>query len=448
MIFKQIDIYCVRLYGVFFQLPNLAAIDYAHVTGVSISQSLAECLHPHVEDSLSLDLSMEHGIVQSKPTYLLQVPPSLAIKERIVSLLKRVPASAAPATLISPKRPRTGDRIIPGIGVSDVYLFPTAKAALYRLHNYLTIFNDHEYISVAFGRVSKSLLDILAINGARHDHFANGDENDLANLEALCKAEKTAEHGVQALYVEFTSVSAFEGLRKLANTYGFVLIVSETTANFANVDFMSIADVLITNLAAGFSGDTDVQGGSLVLNPESSAVYRYLKPLMERNWHNEVFTGDIVELEYNSRDYLRRSATSNQNAEAIATFFQGKATKSIVIRVNYPKFTPSFELYMRDTTSKFVPGYGCLVVVDFEEQDRAVAFYAALKRLIEAHSNDCPTTLVLEEEERFLKGDPDHSPRTRRDCSVHVVAGLESTDSLIKSVKQALEVADGSTGRT
>jgi cystathionine beta-lyase/cystathionine gamma-synthase len=204
---------------------------------------------------------------------------------------------------------------------------------------------------------------------------------------------------------------------------------------------MSIADVLATNLAGGFSGDTDVQGGSIVLNPESSAVYRYLKPLMERNWHNEVFTGDIVELEYNSRDYLCRSATANQNAEAIATFLQGKATKSSVIRVNYPKFTPGFELYMRDPTSKFVPGYGCLVVVDFEEQDRAVAFYAALKMEIEAHLNDCPTSVFLQDLGTLFRGDQINSG-----CSVHVVAGLGGTDSLIRSVQQALEVADGSTG--
>lgn len=440
MIFKVVDIYCVRLYSVFFHPSSHPAVDYAHITGLSILQGLAEYLLPYVEDSLSLNLSIEDGIVRSKPTYLLQVPPGLAIKERIVSLLKRVPSSTAPSTLLSPKRARTGDRIIPEIGVSDVYLFPTAKAALYRLYNYLTIFNENKYISVAFGPVSKYLLKILTVNGARHEHFPDGDENDLAHLEALCKAEKAADHRMQVLYVEFPCVSAFESLRKLADTYEFVLVVNETAANFANVDFMSIADVLVTNLAGGFSsGDSDVQGGSVVLNSESSCVYRYLRPLMERNWHNEVFAGDVVELEYGSRDYLTRSATSNQNAEAIATFLQDKASKSSVNRVHYPNFTPGFELYMRDATSTFVPGYGGLVVVDFEEQDCAIAFYMALKMEIEAHSSARPTSVALE--------DQDNLTPIRKSFSVSVFAGLESTDSLIRSVQEALGVANGSTNR-
>ncbi|CRG82987.1 hypothetical protein PISL3812_00335 [Talaromyces islandicus] len=440
LIFKRIDIYCVRLYGVFFQSSGHAAIDYAHITGVGISQSLAEYLHPHVKDSLFLDLSMEDGIVRSKPTYLLQIPASLAVKERIVSLLKRIPATKAPSTLISPKRPRTGDIIVPAIGVSDVYLFPTGKAALYRLHNYLTIFNDHECISVIFGCVSISLLCILAVNGARCKHFSNGDNNDLAALEALCVAEATADRRVQALYVEFSCASAFESLRKLADMHGFVLVVNDISANLASVDVMSIADVLVTDLARGFSAD--VKGGSIVLNPNSNTAYQYLKPLLERNWRNEVFAGDIVELEYGSRDYLLRSAISNRNAEAIATFLKDKVSKSSVTLVDYPKFSSGFALYMRDPTSKFVSGYGCLVGVEFEEQNCAVAFHTALKTEIEANSNDRATSVVLEDSGLLLRGDQDQLPLARRGCRAHVIAGLENKDSLLRSVQQALQIAD------
>lgn len=405
---------------------------------MSISQGLAEYLQPHVKESLFLDLSLEHGIIQSKPSYLLQIPLALTIKERIVSLLKRVPASNAPATLISPRRPLTGDRIIPAIGIGDVYLFPTGKAALYRLHNYLTVANDHEYVSVAFGRVSQSMLDILAVNGALRKHFANGDDNDLADLKALCVAEAAADRRVQAVYVEMSSASAFENLRSLADTHGFVLIVIDPAANFASVDLMSIADVLVANLAGGFSGNPDILGGSVVLNPDSNVAYRHLKPLMERYWCNEVFAGDIVKLEHSSCDYLRRSAIRNQNAEAIATFLVDKVGKSSVTRVNYPKFFPGFEVYMRNSTGKSVPGYSCLVDVEFEEQDCAVAFCTALKMGIQKFPSSARSTFVVLEDSKLLLGG---DIQTRRDWSVHVVAGLESTENLVSSVEQALKKA-------
>ncbi|KAH8703908.1 pyridoxal phosphate-dependent transferase [Talaromyces proteolyticus] len=458
IVFRVIDIYCVRLYGLFFHSSKSHVIvSHWHHTGLGISRRLAEYLTPHVSDALPFDSYDDTIIIDDhllqKPTYLLEAPPSLVIKERIISLLKRVPASKAPATSISPIRALTGDRIVPSSSTNDVYLFPTGTAAQYRFHQYLSNSNYHEYSSVAFGKVSRGVLDILRRNGNRDKHFPQGDDKDLLNLEEFCKSEAAADRRVQALYAEFPSASSLisarlENLRKLADKYEFVFVISDLFGSFANVDIMATADVLLTSLTGSFSGYTDVTGGSLVLNADSRAAYRKLKPLMQRSWHNELFAGDAVVLANNSHNYLHRSAILNQNAESVASFLQSKVhdSKTSVMKVNYPKFSEarsSHEMYMRDQTGRLDPGYGWFLTLDLAGADHAVAFYESLRGRFGVHVNTGVVYVALCDETEFEypyeKGTEDQGRGGNRIC---IVIGMENIDELVDSFKQALDVAD------
>lgn len=50
-------------------------------------------------------------------------------------------------------------------------------------------------------------------------------------------------------------------LRRLADRYGFVLVVDETIGTFGNVDLLGDADIVVTSLTKTFSGYADVMGG-------------------------------------------------------------------------------------------------------------------------------------------------------------------------------------------
>jgi cystathionine gamma-synthase len=50
-------------------------------------------------------------------------------------------------------------------------------------------------------------------------------------------------------------------LRKLADQYGFAIVIDETIGNLINVEVVQFADVVVSSLSKIFSGDANVMGG-------------------------------------------------------------------------------------------------------------------------------------------------------------------------------------------
>jgi cystathionine gamma-synthase len=53
-------------------------------------------------------------------------------------------------------------------------------------------------------------------------------------------------------------------IRKLADKHDFLVAVDDTVGNFANVEVLPLADMVMTGLTKIFSGDANVMGGRSV----------------------------------------------------------------------------------------------------------------------------------------------------------------------------------------
>jgi len=302
-------------------------------------------------------------------------PIFIQIRIRIASLLERqiLPSSS--------RKP---------VQHSDVYLFQTGMASLYYLLRWLPHHKPDSLI--CWGFAFQSTLQLFSSFGHHvYKHFIAG--NELDTLEAYCAAELAAGRPIQALFTEFPSnpllVSTdLTRLRQIATKYDFLLVVDDTLGSFANIDVLGAdgADVLWSSLTKSFGGYADLMAGSVVLNP-SSVYHAGLKELFEARYHNDLYIDDAIVLEANSRDYLARSAVLNSNAFTIAKWLDERASNpaSTVARVFHPSVRvdgANYRKRMRAPDKEFVPGYGCLLSVEFTTHEAMVAWYNVIGRYV------------------------------------------------------------------
>jgi len=72
-----------------------------------------------------------------------------------------------------------------------------------------------------------------------------------------------------ALFCEFPSNPLLKSpdlvrIRRLADTYGFAVVVDESVGNFLNVHVLPYADIIVSSLTKIFSGDCNVMAGRYV----------------------------------------------------------------------------------------------------------------------------------------------------------------------------------------
>ncbi len=129
---------------------------------------------------------------------------------------------------------------------------------------------------------------------------------------------------ILALFCEFPSNPLCKSpdlkrLRLLADKYDFLIVVDETIGNFVNVKVLEWADILVSSLTKIFSGDSNVMGGALVLNPQRRH-YEKLKQVIERDYEDLVWGEDSIFLERNSRNFRDRILKINENTEELCDF--------------------------------------------------------------------------------------------------------------------------------
>ena len=105
-------------------------------------------------------------------------------------------------------------------------------------------------------------------------------------------------------------------IRWLADQYDFAVVIDETIGNFMNVHVLPYADVVVSSLTKVFSGDSNVMGGSTILNPKGR-YYMVLKDALESKYEDNYWAEDAVFMERNSRDFVKRIERINYNAETI-----------------------------------------------------------------------------------------------------------------------------------
>ncbi|KAH9904600.1 PLP-dependent transferase [Xylariomycetidae sp. FL2044] len=255
----------------------------------------------------------------------------------------------------------------------DIYLTPCGMNAIFTAHQALLKAREPRK-SINFGFPYVDTLKILQKFGPGAVFYGNGSSADLDDLESrLRNGEKFL-----GLFCEFPgnpllSCPDLTRIRKLADTYDFAVVVDETVGTFVNVNVLPFADIVVSSLTKIFSGDANVMGGSLVLNP-GSRYYATLKATLKADFEDTYWAEDVIFMERNSRDFKTRIDRVNENAEAICEVLHAHP---LVKKVYYPKYIdtrPNYEACRLPNG-----GYGGLLSCTFKTKAHATVFFDAIE---------------------------------------------------------------------
>jgi len=395
--------------------------------GLGISSRFAEESLKHTDELHELGQTQTPSGIEESASHR-------TLCERIANLLERAP--------VGPPRPRK-------VSPEDVYLYQTGMAVIYYVHEALLRRRQWKSKTVQFGMPFHSTTNIFQYWGPGLEFFPLGTEIDA--LERFLESEAQRGAPVQAVWTEVPSnpllvTSDLTKLRKLADKYGFALVIDDTVGSFCNVDVLGVADIVVTSLTKSFSGYADVMGGSAVLNP-SSPLYPELKSVFQGQYRNELYSGDTETLLHNSEDYLSRSQTLNDNAATLVGFFESMIAdpKSSVSGVYYPTTSvtrANYDAYKRPVSSHFRPGYGCLFTVEFDNVHSTIAFYDNL------HVHQGPhlgahRTLALAYVKALYSNELEKvQAYGLKETQIRVSVGLEDIRSLFETFSYAVQKAD------
>ena len=292
-----------------------------------------------------------------------------AIRKRIAGALNTNEISL---DLIDDLKPLKRSNQARNIFEDDVYLHPSGMSSIFNAHQILMACRG-SMKSISFGFPYIDTLKILQKWGPGCVFYGNGSSDDIDDLERRC------ERGERflSLFCEFPgnpllNTPDLERLRSLADRFDFALVVDETIGNFINVDVLQWADVVVSSLTKVFTGECNVMGGSLVLNPRKR-YYQQIKSTMDFQHEDNYWPEDAIFMERNSRDFISRIHRINANAEAICETLQAS---SIVQQIFYPKYNASRPFY--DNCRNPEGGYGGLLSVTFKTAQQAMTFFDQL----------------------------------------------------------------------
>ena len=160
-------------------------------------------------------------------------------------------------------------------------------------------------------------LKILQKFGPGCIFYGRGNAEELDDLESRLQGGEK----LLSLFCEFPGNPLLKSpdlarIRALADKYQFIVVVDETIGNFLNVNVLQFADVVVSSLTKVFSGDSNVMGGSAILNPKGP-FYPLLKQTWNREHEDNYWAEDAIFMERNSRDFVSRIDRINANAEAV-----------------------------------------------------------------------------------------------------------------------------------
>ncbi|KAF8609418.1 PLP-dependent transferase [Ceratobasidium sp. AG-I] len=375
----------------------------------------------------------------------------MALRRRIAGVL----VDDSPSTSLSAETPELGASKR-GVDVTedDVYLFPTGMAAIWTSHQ-LALAARRQHKSVCFGFPYTDTLKILQKWGPGCHFLGHGQDSDINELSAILEQEP-----ILALFTEFPSnpllrSANLQRLRALADKHDFLIIVDETVGSFANVEVLPYADIVVSSLTKVFSGETNVMGGSLVLSP-GGKHYKALKEQIQSQYEDTYWGEDSVFMERNSRNFIPRVHTINENTETLCDFLRSRSlaaspapntlsASTAIKEVYYPKWQTreNYDACRRLSGDRPYPsGFGGLFSVTFITIAASRAFFDNLDcakgpSLGTNFTLACPYTILAHYTE--LDWAETYGVETGL---VRVSVGLEEREDLLGRFKVALEKAE------
>ncbi|EKD15097.1 uncharacterized protein L3040_003702 [Drepanopeziza brunnea f. sp. 'multigermtubi'] len=288
-----------------------------------------------------------------------------AIRRRIAgSLMGEIDLATVPALDTG-----SSTRGVASLSESDVYLYPTGMNSIFSSHRMLMQARG-PMKSISYGFPYVDTLKILQKFGPGCIFYGNGEPEDLDDLESRLNSGER----YLALFCEFPGnpmlkCPDLQRIRKLADVYDFAVIVDETIGNFINVHVLPYADVVVSSLTKIFSGECNVMGGSLILNP-GSRYYQAMKEAIEAEYEDNCWAEDLIFMERNSRHFVSRIERINENAGLICEILRAHP---LIQNLYYPKYNRSRPFYDACRTPN--GGYGGLLSFTFKTTEQAIAFY-------------------------------------------------------------------------
>lgn len=320
---------------------------------------------------------------------------------------------------------------------TDVYLYPTGMAAIFNAHQAVLAVEENAKKSVCFGFPYVDTLNILRKFGPGCHFLGLGDDKSLDSLEADLEAKNVE---VSALFCECPSnpllkTPDLKRIRALADKYNFYVVVDETVGNFLNISVLPYSDMVVSSLTKVFSGDSNVMGGSLILNPLSTS-YKKLKAFFNNNYEDLYWAEDALYLERNSRDFESRARMIDRNAEEVIKLLQ---ESEIISQIYYPSLSPTKHHY--DAVKTPNGGYGGLISMLFKEPKHAITFFNAVNlhkgpSLGTNFTLACPYSILA----HYQELDEIETWGVDRNL-VRISIGIEDKDELLEVLRSSLEVA-------
>ena len=325
---------------------------------------------------------------------------------------------------------------VPNFSADDVYLYPRGMNAIFNAHLALRSAVREEK-SIMYGFPYVDTLKVLEKFGPGAVFYGHGSAEELDELERRLKSGER----FLSLFCEFPGnpllkTPDLKRIRQLSETYDFAVVIDETIGNFLNVHLLPHADVLVSSLTKIFSGDSNVMGGAMILNP-TSRYHDRLKQYLAQHYEDNEFEEDSVVLERNSRDFVSRIQRVNHNAEVIADTLRAHPR---VKQVNYPKYSDSRPLY--DAYKLPDGGYGGLLSATFHDVEDAKVFYDNLDT---QKGPSLGTNFTLSSPFVLLAHYGELEWAAKYGCEVSLVrfsVGLEETGKLKAAFEDALAAVD------
>ncbi|CEP60965.1 cystathionine gamma-synthase LALA0_S02e03708g [Lachancea lanzarotensis] len=295
----------------------------------------------------------------------------------------------------------------------DVFLFPSGMASIFTAHRLLLSLDacrvrrriashgdradtpgahspgvtDSEVIgygapykkTVMFGFPYTDTLSIL--KKFNHTHFlGDGDDKSMQQLkEILHSGEQILAVFMEAPSNPLLKMGDLIELRELSEAYGFYIVVDETAGGFVNIDVLPHADIVCSSLTKIFSGDSNVMAGSLVLNPRSRLYGFAQQFFQDGDFEDLLWCEDVIYLERNSRDFVSRTLTVNNNTKQLLDNVLIPQEGKLFKKIYHPSLTSQETTKNYDAVKCTKGGYGGLFSLTFYSETQAQVFFDTLQ---------------------------------------------------------------------
>ena len=354
--------------------PDRAALPFPTATGANRHRDFIQ--HQHTDEAVD--------VVERNQIHLVLYPPACGdaaragwqllgdgLASRHAEAILNVESLADPQPLATEIRHQLA--AYTQTDANQIVLFPNGMAALHAALRALQALHPNKGFA-QFGFPYGDTLKLLKrLNTAATRFYPYGDPQDLNHLKADLAMQPMA-----GIFTEFPSNPLLncidlEQLRALADRHACPIVLDETLGACINLDTHAFADISAISLTKYFSGQGDVMGGALLINPDRPFAQPLLEALQKAEQESYCFAGDLEKLSQQAADLPERMSVINRNAIEIAAFLEEHPA---IEQVWHPSLNDQ-ECYDRYARSEASYGGVLSFTLEFPEEN-TIPFYDKL----------------------------------------------------------------------